>query len=193
MSAAEQFIALDLEMNQPSGKIIQIGVSIGRIGQPHAEYLTRKWYIDPGEPISAEIVALTGIDDDAIAANAVPCARVAAELSELLGEHPCFINPVTWGGGDSALLLELFRAQGIKFPHFGRRWVDVKTLYSLLQLSVGRNPAGGLSSAMGRYKLSFHGTAHRADVDAHNTLRFFFHLLDRQRVLEGIAIQAKSI
>jgi inhibitor of KinA sporulation pathway (predicted exonuclease) len=37
---------------------------------------------------------------------------------------------------------------------------------------------------MGRYGLKFEGTAHRADIDAENTLRFFFVLLNRQKQFE---------
>jgi hypothetical protein len=37
---------------------------------------------------------------------------------------------------------------------------------------------------MGRFKMQFPGTPHRADVDASNTLALFFGLLRRQSKLE---------
>jgi inhibitor of KinA sporulation pathway (predicted exonuclease) len=46
---------------------------------------------------------------------------------------------------------------------------------------------------MGAFKLHFKGTAHRADVDAANTLALFFKLIDRQRKLEHLADDAKTI
>lgn len=187
------FVALDLEFNQPSRRVIQVGVCLGHGLQAEEEYTLRKWYVDPGEPISAEIVALTGIDDAAIQAHSVPVAQIAEELSALLRTPDLFINPVTWGGGDSDALLSLFREHDVAFPHFGRRWVDVKTIHAHLQLCEGRSAAGGLRSAMGRHKLQFAGNAHRADVDAFNTLRFFFHLQSRQRAMESLLQLARAI
>lgn len=189
----KHFIALDLEFNQPSGKIIQVGVCLGHPLQAEEEFVVRKWYVDPGEPVADAIVALTGIDDAAIRDNAVPAAQIAEELGALLRAQDTFVNPITWGGGDSAALLTFFREQGAHFPHFGRRWFDVKTVYAHMQLCEGRGAAGGLRSAMGRYKLQFTGTAHRADVDAFNTLRFFFHLQARQRAMEGLLQLARVI
>jgi DNA polymerase III epsilon subunit-like protein len=187
------FIALDLELNQPSGKIIQVGVCAGGRLQSEEEYRIKSWYLDPGEPIAPEIVALTGIDDQLIAEQAKPHAQVAAELSAFILENDCFVNPVTWGGGDSVELLDEFRQRDIRFPHFGRRWVDVKTVYSFLQMAKGVNPAGGLSSAMGRTKLQFIGPAHRAEVDAFNTLRFWFHLMERQTSVDAMLTLAKNL
>lgn len=99
------------------------------------------------------------------------------ELGELLNEHAVFVNSVTWGGGDSTDLLDAFAQAQVAFPHFGRRWIDVQTWATLLSLArtpTGMVQQGGLSKAMARYKLQFVGKAHRADVDAFNTLRLFF-------------------
>jgi DNA polymerase III epsilon subunit-like protein len=56
------FIALDLEMNQPSGKVIEVGVAIGNVNDGVLEM--RNWYVDPQEPIEEYITQLTGIDDE---------------------------------------------------------------------------------------------------------------------------------
>ena len=193
MIADGKFLALDLELNQPSGKIIQVGVAIGDKNTRFEDYVVRKWYIDPQEPISEFINDLTGITDADIRAEAYSHEHVARELSELIKEHKCFINPVTWGGGDSVELLAEFCKNHADFPHFGRRWIDVKTWHTYLMLTRGKTPSGGLSSAMGYFKLHFKGKAHRADVDAANTLALFFNLLERQARLESILDSAKSI
>tara|TARA_R110000822_G_scaffold5031_8_gene21833 strand:+ start:5278 stop:5877 length:600 start_codon:yes stop_codon:yes gene_type:complete len=187
------FLALDLELNQPSNKIIQVGVAIGDKNTPFQDYVVRKWYIDPQEPISEFINNLTGITDADIRASACSHEQVARELGELINEHSVFVNPVTWGGGDSGELLEEFRNNNAAFPHFGRRWIDVKTWYTYLRLTRGKAPTGGLSSAMGYFKLPFSGLAHRADVDAANTLALFFKMLDRQASLETTLDMAKAI
>ena len=193
MIADGKFLALDLELNQPSGKIIQVGVAIGSVKDRFEDYVVRKWYIDPQEPISEFINDLTGITDSDIRAEAYSHEHVARELSELIREHKVFINPVTWGGGDSVELLAEFSKNHADFPHFGRRWIDVKTWYTYLMLTKGKAPSGGLASAMGYFKLQFKGAAHRADVDAANTLALFFKLLDRQARLESILDSAKNI
>ena len=193
MIADGKFLALDLELNQPSGKIIQVGVAIGDKNTRFEDYVVRKWYLDPQEPIGEFINNLTGITDSDIRAEAYSHEHVARELSELIKEHKVFVNPVTWGGGDSVELLAEFCKNHADFPHFGRRWIDVKTWYTYLMLTRGKAASGGLASAMGYFKLHFKGPAHRADVDAANTLALFFKLLERQGKLESILDSAKTV
>ena len=191
----QRYAALDLEYNQPSGTIIQVGIAIGSASQVQQEFVVRRWNLNVNEPISEFITQLTGITDEDCRTG-VSLTQCAQELGDLLREHDVFVNPVTWGGGDSADLLRAFSNAQAEFPYFGRRWIDVKTWATLL--SLARTPTakiqhGGLSKAMARFKLQFIGKAHRADVDAFNTLRLFFAILDRQRKLENCATQMKGL
>lgn len=176
------FIALDLEMNQPSQKVIQVGVAVGNVFD--GVTCTRSWFVDPVEPIDEHITQLTGIDDETISLSSVPLAQVAEELGSLVREHSCFVNPVQWGGGDASKLLSEFRLQNVPFPFFGRREIDVKTVCGYLAMVEGKNPSGGLKSYLGKHGMQFQGTPHRADDDAKNTLELWFTLMRRQRVLE---------
>lgn len=187
------FLALDLELNQPSNRIIQVGITLGGRLQAQDEWLVKQWLIDPGEPIVPFITQLTGITDEAIVQGAVPWVQMAAELSAVITEHQPFVNPVTWGGGDSVELLASLRDRGIEFPHFGRRWVDVKTIHTFLCMTQGKTPKGGLRSALTQYKLHFVGEPHRADADALNTLRLFFALMERQGSLEAMVRLGKDV
>lgn len=183
---AQTFLALDLEFNQPSQKIIQVGIAIG--GLHESAILTRSWLVSPDEPISPYITQLTGIDDAQIAAGAAPPSQIAADLAELIDSYPDMAtNPVVWGEGDAPRLLGFFEGLRIPFPHFGRRSIDVKTIWSFKRLADDRSPRGGLRGAMGSYKLPFLGEPHRADVDAANTLRFFLALLrEETQVVQAV-------
>lgn len=190
------YFSLDLELNNKNDgttpRIIEIGVAFGSSVRP--EEITRyNWYLDPEEKITDFISNLTGITDEIIKEKSVPLSQVAEELGELLNKEKPFVNPITWGGNDAAELLQEFRDGGIDFPFFGRRILDVKTLFVYLEQVNGRSPSGGLRSAMGKYKCPFIGTPHRADQDAYNTLRFYFALVNRQRKLEDAMNLLKTV
>lgn len=187
------YLALDLEMNQPSGKIIEIGISIGSRNTPKKDFINRYWIIDPQEPIAEHITTLTGIDDNRIKNESVPVAQAITELKELIEEYKPFVNPVVWGQGDADLLLSLIKENNIEFPYFGRRTIDVKTIHVFMNMSKGKSHSGGLSSVMGQYKLQFIGNKHSASDDAYNTLLLYFHLLTKQQKLFTLLDDAKNI
>lgn len=185
------YLALDLELNQPSGKIIEIGVVIGNRTDGVIDEMS--WLIDPIESIDESIVELTGINDDLIVERGVSLGYAAAELSAMIVKHSCFVNPVQWGHGDAELLKSELRLAGIDFPHFGRRTIDVKTICTFLSKAVGRKPNGGLKSHVERYGLVFLGQAHRACFDARATLELFFELLRRQQIMEERPCNTKPL
>lgn len=197
---SENFFALDLELNKSKDnsppKIIQVGLAIADItNQDNIKSVS--WYLDPKEPIDQEITNLTGITDEIIREKSVPHETVAHQLGEILRVYNVFTNPIVWGGtpkhSDSEELCSEFRERGIHFPFFGRRIIDVKTIYVFHQTVRGKNKSGGLRSAMNSYGLKFIGKPHRADVDAKNTLRFFFHLVNRQGLFENYGQQIKEL
>ena len=186
----KNFLAIDLELNNneennlTERKIIQVGVAIGNVHQKQSEYYLAKWSIDPHEPIYPFITNLTGITDEDILTLAVSHQQMANEISDLIDEYSCYVNPVTWGGGDVEELKKEFSDRHVEFKKFGRREIDVKTLNTFLMLAQNKSTTSSLKSAMGRFKMQFQGTPHRADVDASNTLALFFGLLRRQSKLE---------
>lgn len=192
----QNYFSLDLELNQNPEtklpKIIEVGVAIGNPNSPE-DFICANWYVDPQEPLVPFITELTGITEDTIKEKSTPLSQVAKELGDLLKTNNVFCNPITWGQGDANELKSEFAENGIEFPFFGRRIVDVKTIYVFLEQVNGRSPSGGLKSSMGKYKIPFMGTAHIASVDALNTLRFYFFLMERQKKLEELIKAMKNI
>lgn len=186
----QNFFALDLELNQPSGKIIQVGIAIGNLTDGIIE--RRAWYLDPVEPLDEFITQLTGIQQDDIDRESVSYATLEKELREVIEQYKCVPNPVQWGHGDGNALRKEFQFQSVECKCLGRRDIDVKQIHSFLAIGRGKSPKGGLASSMGHYKLPFEGTAHRAHWDAHNTLRLYFHLLQRQIKFENILTTLKD-
>lgn len=164
-------MALDLEMNQPSNTIIQVGYCVGNIrtGDLHE---TGGWFVHTSELIHPDITKLTGIKQSYVD-TAKPLVEVYSELVKVHKRYNCFCNPATWGGGDS----ELLRKQlPVDTPWiFGRRWIDVKTIHIVNQISKGAKVQGGLARSMLKYSLAFDGRKHDAADDAYNTWRLLCH------------------
>jgi inhibitor of KinA sporulation pathway (predicted exonuclease) len=196
----QTYFSLDLELNSKQDgttpRIIQVGVSVASPVMPD-DIKTYSWYLDPEEPITPFIQQLTGITDEIIKEKSVSHQVVAQELGNIITENKCFVNPVVWGGGgegnDATELKDEFRERGIDFPFFGRRVIDVKTLYVFNQMVQGKTPSGGLRKSMISYGLDFIGTSHRAEIDAENTLRFFFYFLNKQRKFEEYKNEMKEM
>lgn len=173
-----KLLSLDLEMNQPSGKIIQVGACVGdtRTGQVLD---TLSVFVDPEEELSEYIVTLTGI----YPAHIINEGKTLLEAYELLRDfhlkHQCFMNPLTWGGGDSYELRQQLKIQSVEPEDwcFGRRWIDVKTLYITKRIAIEANLQAGLAKAMHREGLQFKGRKHDAKSDAINTFYMFVHLM----------------
>jgi inhibitor of KinA sporulation pathway (predicted exonuclease) len=190
------FLSLDLELNNsreglPDPKIIQVGISVGNLDS--GILLTKCWFLDPGEPIFEFITGLTGITDFEIAQKSISMKLMSEELSDIIKKYECFVNPVTWGAGDAIKLIADLKQNDIYFPHFGRRELDVKQIYTYLMICQNRSLKSGLSSALGRFKLQFRGRPHRADADAENTLLLFFKLIERQQKLEELLSLTRSV
>lgn len=178
------YLSLDLEMNKPSGKIIQIGAAIGNILTGEVkEKFSRIVKID--EVLDPFIVGLTGISDEMIS-NGVSLEQAYIDLCELKKRHDCQTNPITWGGGDSLELKKQLGEAGVcleSWP-FGRRWIDIKTVYQVFCLSRGIKIHSGLAKSMTRVGLNFVGRKHNALDDALNTLTLANRLINEMKQIQ---------
>jgi len=172
----KNFLTLDLEMNQPSGKIIQIGAVAGDLSGNIIDKISI--YVNPYEVVSERIVKLCDIHQKDVDSG-LSLHEAYLQLKNFHLKHDCFINPITWGGGDSELLR---RQMNIDIEDlswcFGRRWIDAKTIFTSYQLANGLPIQGGLAKAMTKFGLFFSGRKHNAADDAENTFILYTHMLN---------------
>ncbi len=177
-----KFLALDLEMNQPSKRIIQIGACVGDV--TNGEILeTLSVFVNPNEELAPFIIDLTGIKQEDVDSG-MNLPEAYDKLVELFKKQTPFINPVTWGGGD---IVEIFNQLNKYYPDhkfdnvFGRRWIDVKTLFVCWKLGIGQgnNMQGGLAKSLTKFGLKFEGKKHNATDDAVNTFRMYCAMLKK--------------
>ena len=174
----EIFTSLDLEMAQPSGAIIQIGAVVGNIKT--GEILeTLCVNVNPYEQLTPFIIDLTGITQEDVD-NGVSLEEAFEKLRELHLKYKSFVNPIVWGGGDSSELIQQVKAKNPEksLNIFGRRWIDVKTLFVSWRFANGQPIQGGLAKSMTKVGLKFDGRKHNAMSDALNTFHMYRAMLD---------------
>lgn len=183
----EIFTALDLEMNQPSRKIIQIGAVVDNINT--GEILERfSVFVNPKEKIAESITKLTKITQEDVDGG-LTLQEAYSQLRDLHEKHSSFINPITWGGNDGQELLNqvyprknwlqnLFDGKPIIGWCFGRRCLDAKTLFVSWRVANGRPIQGGLAKSLLKVGLRFNGQKHNAKDDAENTFHMYCKLLN---------------
>lgn len=168
-------ISLDLEFNQPSKRIIQVGATAGNLqsGLIESSFVA---YVNPSEPIDPRISRLTGIEQHHVDA-AQNVDFVYKQLSKWVSQFDGnrHINPLTWGGGDSDSLRQALGENEEWI--FGRRWIDAKTLFTAWRHSQSILAQGGLAKSMSKVGLRFEGQKHNALADAVNTWRIYWSLL----------------
>ena len=180
----KNMVAIDLEMNKPYGEIIQLGACWGDVTTGEV-INTASWYVATPYVIDPYITDLTGITNaDTTGAYSLPIVMDAyimenKRVEEAHGE--VFMNPLTWGGGDQQLIASQLPPSWYdtrKWP-FGRRWIDVKTVFVSMRIAQGQPIQGGLAKSMTKVGLSFIGRKHNAEADAYNTFVNYVALLKK--------------
>jgi inhibitor of KinA sporulation pathway (predicted exonuclease) len=179
-----KLMAIDLEMNQPSGKIIQVG-AVTFDPKSGEIFETIRTYVNPKEQLSDEIIKLTGITQDQVD-NAPSVADTYHQLKAWAQQQKVFRNPVVWGAGESNDSIELWKQAAADPENFmGHRVIDVKTICQTRSIVMGGDVAGGLQSYLSRVGVPWNdkfGKPHDALADAFNTAGAF---LVYSQFLEG--------
>lgn len=174
-------LTLDLENNQPSGSIIQVGYCIGNLESgailDTGSHLVRLPF---PELLADRIVDLCGIRPMDLFTGGIDLMDAYQIMAQKHREYECLMNPVTWGGGDSETLRKQLAMENDSWL-FGRRWFDTKTLFVTRQLALGLPYQGGLARSMTKVGLKFEGRKHDARDDAINTWRMFMALVGEMR------------
>lgn len=187
--------SLDLEMNKPSGKIIQIGAAAykARTGELIETFMT---HVNPGEPISAYITELTGITDEDVK-DAPTLLQAYRMLQAFHQKHKSFMNPIVWGSGrsnDSLWLYDEVKPQLApgEDNFFGHRVVDAKAVFQSLAIVKNVGVRAGVEKSCKKLHIGWdntYGPPHRALADAVNTFRIWFHLISRLGALFSLNLR----
>ena len=173
-------ISLDLEMNQPSRKIIQIGACVfnSNTGEILNEFNKIIFTNEKIDPFITELTKIT--QEDVLKGSDLKSAYV--ELCKLRKKYQAHRSIVTWGDGDVKLLkeqvFETYKKDQEAFSwDLGFRFFDTKTLYQAYRIANDQSMKAGLSNAMTNMGLTFEGQEHDALCDAKNTAKIFCKLI----------------
>lgn len=168
-------IVLDLEANQPSGEIIEIGaVKLTRDGgvHPHqfGELVRIKDHLGACDTRGGRktITELTGISEQMLKeADYFP--GVAARFKNWAMSESKNILLASWGNWDIPCLRKDYEKHGLDYPFRGKS-IDIKSIGVWVNLVTGHKVKGdGLSTMMKSWGLKFKGDKHRGKDDAYNT------------------------
>lgn len=165
-------------MNQPSGKIIQIGAAVGD-SNTGLILDTYTQHVNPNEELQPFIIELTGITQKNVNAG-VDLLDAYRGLIALSKKHKCHKQTVVWGNGDTRALLsqvtKFYPTNSKDWWGLGHREFDTKTIFQALMFANGLVLKSDLQTACKRLDIVFEGRPHDALADAINTFKVFYKL-----------------
>jgi DNA polymerase III epsilon subunit-like protein len=174
-------IILDLEYNQPSRAIIQIG-AVEVVPQSQEIRQLYKEDVNPHEKIDPYITRLTGITQ-AQSEHARSLEPVLKDFWTMLHRKS---EVVLCGWGDDApKIIKDSKKLGLHMPVITQ--FDLSVLWKLFQLvePVKLPKSGGLKKVMAYYDIPFEGKQHNAYNDARMTAKVVLAMSEHVRELLG--------
>lgn len=171
-------LSLDLELNQPSGKVISVGAAVFEAST--GKLLDKiELFVNPEEPVSQYITELTGITNSDVS-NGMSALEAYGELKRFHKKYKCIKNPIVWGSGVWNDSLHLYKEAGTEEENFmGHRVLDAKTLYQSQQVYLGGRLKANLVDTCKNLGIEFEGKPHTALADAINTFKVWYYLVKK--------------
>lgn len=172
LNLTKPLVVFDLEttgLDLVKDRIIQL--SLIKV-YPDGNEERKNIFVNPGQPIPAEVTALTGISNEDVK-DAPTFKQLAADLAELFkGSDIAGFNSNHF---DVPLLAEEFLRAGINFDFSKACLIDACTIFKKMER---RNLASAYKFYCGR-RMEDDFEAHRADQDTEATYRVLMGELDR--------------
>jgi len=183
-----RFTAIDLELNQPSNRIIQIGACAVDTDQGIISNFSI--YVDPEEEMGWKHVLNTGqtleqLLPDNFIENWTTSSYLSKEAMELFWKwhkaQQCGKKFIQWGRGDMKLLIE--ESQGCGYPSHTKVF-DAKMAYKFIwQPGARLEKLSALSKACENLQVPRPNPAHDALEDAKATARVFLEMFKQVEAL----------
>ena len=193
-----RFISVDIEAEQPSGEIIQIGAVAFDTDKGIIAEFNRYIYLD--HPIAWDYVLDSDKDSkktlgdllpygqDKIDAEGINKQQALAEFWSWFFNVNCSRRAVQWGRGDIRCMLEQTNAENK--PNKRIEVIDAKILYKNMYQPAMKLPKRyGLRGAVESLLSSFVGKQHDAYDDAYNTALVYqemFKVLEMAREIKKL-------
>jgi DNA polymerase III alpha subunit (gram-positive type) len=163
-------IVFDLEANQPSGEIIEIGAV--RVLRDGTIADTFQALINPNEKLSSFITKLTGITDKMLE-NCKQFEPIAAQFAAWAKASTTNVILASWSSYDTNELRNAHKVRGVQYPFRGKS-IDIKSIGTWVALTRGMaRSREGLATALEQWDIPPHGEPHRALNDAMDTANLF--------------------
>jgi DNA polymerase III epsilon subunit-like protein len=179
-----RFTSVDIESNQPSGKIIQFSAVVFDTDMGKIAHYTE--YVDPGEAINWHEVLNTGQTLEQLLAKdfrrmsslfARPSVEVMQDFWKWHKQQQAGKKFIQWGRGDMAQVIA--ESQGCGYPSH-LRVLDLKQVYQFLfQPSARLQAQSGLSTACVQLGIDPPDPAHDAYHDAEATGRVMLKMFSQ--------------
>lgn len=168
---------VDLEMNQPSGRIIQLGAVVADLHHLHIDAKFER-FVNPGESVSSYITDLTGIEDGDLH-DAPSLADATKDFWNFVLSNDCAGRIAGWGD-DPWQLSDAAKQCGVSTPD-KMVFYDVQKLFKFFRAGAELpvQTGDGLKNTVEDMGMDFVGTHHDALHDSLNTAKILIRAVDR--------------
>ncbi|MFK7873815.1 MAG: 3'-5' exonuclease [Oligoflexales bacterium] len=173
-------IVFDLEMNQPSGTIIEIGAVKVDLKNRRIEDRFQSFCRLDNEDLNPEITTLTNIQPEDLT-KAPHFKDASLQFWKWFSEAGCGKRLTAWGH-DTDILKKACDKQSIPYPEKIKVF-DLCSISEVFRFAADfpKKHRGGLKSSLEGFQIPFEGSQHRALDDAQATAQLFIHLYQMAR------------